>query len=165
VPPGIAMLSWEELTPELAKTIEADRGGLYIFLIILMGVVLLGVANTMMMSVMERTHELGVIQALGTTPKGIVGLVLSEIFWLGLLGVGAGTLLGVVTNLIAAQYGIPTGVGDFNYGGVKLAVMYPVNTFQSSVVFPLMILLSGMAAGLLPALKAAYTKPAEAMRD
>lgn len=165
LPEGVSLLGWETLAPELAQTIKADRGGLFIFLAILLGVVLIGVANTMLMSVMERTHELGVIQALGTTPREIVGLVLAEIFWLALFGIGAGTLFGMIVNHFLGIYGIPSNMEDFNYGGVSVEVFYTANTLYNNTVYPLMTLAMSMLAGLVPALKAARTWPAEAMRD
>jgi len=165
LPDDLVLMRWDELAPELARTIATDRAGLYVFLLILMAVVLLGVANTMMMSVMERTHELGVIQALGTTPRGMVLLVLAEIFWIGVLGIGTGTLLGGLFNWIAGMTGIPSGVGDFDYGGVSLATYHPINTVQGTLLFPLAVLASGLIAGLLPALRAALANPADAMRD
>jgi len=165
LPETAEILTWEELTPELAQTIKADSQGLYLFMFIIMLVVLLGVANTMMMSVMERTHELGVIQALGTSPPMIVTLILAEIFWLGLIGIGSGVLLGVFTNWALAINGIPTGMDDFGYGGVNLDVAYPINSIKGALFYPMLVLVCGMLSGLLPGIKAALTKPSDAMRN
>jgi len=164
LPPTYHFLPWARLMPELAQTIEADRKGLYVFLFVIVAVVLLGVANTMMMSVMERTHELGVLTALGTGPLQMVLLVLAEVFWLGLLGVGAGVLVGMSCNIYFGAHGIPTGMEGFSYGGVTLNRLYSMNTLRGSLVFPLAILVSALVAALFPALKTALTPPARAMK-
>ena len=165
LPEPLRLLTWDQLMPELAQTIKADREGLYIFLTVIILVVLLGVANTMMMSVMERTHELGVLTALGTGPLQMISLVLAEIFWLGLLGIGSGVATGCLVNLYFGATGIPTGLEAFNYGGVSLSHVHPMNTLKGSFLFPLYILVSALVAGLFPAVKTALTTPARAMRD
>jgi ABC-type lipoprotein release transport system permease subunit len=157
------MLSWNQIMPELQHTIKADREGLYLFLMIIMAVVLLGVANTMMMSVMERRFELGLLQAIGTSPFALVRIILSEILWLGLIGIGSGVLLGILTIYLFGDTGVPMGGYSFSYGGVTVDKMRPILTFNGVVVFPLYILLSGLVSGLIPAIKAAHTLPARAM--
>lgn len=159
------LLGWEELLPALARTIESDRQGLYVFLLIIAFIVLLGVANTMMMSVMERHHELGVVQSLGTSPFMMVVLVLSEILWLGLISISLGVAVGAALNAYFSVHGIPTGMEGMTYGGVAVSHMYTANTLKGSFYFPLMILGAAMIAGLPPALKAAYTNPVDALRD
>ncbi len=159
------LMPWQELLPNLAHTIEADRGGGYFFLIIILAVILISVANTMLMSVMERTHELGVIQALGTSPPMMVVIVLSEIFFLALLGITPGVLVGGALNLWFGRRGISLGMEDFSYGGVELGIIHTVNTWLGSLVFPALVLVGAILAGLLPALKAARMTAVEAIRD
>ena len=159
----IQVFPWNEIMPELERTIKADRQGLYLFLIIIMVVVLLGVANTMMMSVMERGFELGLLQALGTSPLLLIRVILSEIFWLGCIGVGGGVVLGIITIMLFGDAGVPMGGYSFSYGGVIVDKMVPIITAKATLVFPLFILLSGLISGLIPALKASKTMPAKAL--
>lgn len=159
------LYAWQTLLPNLAHTISADRNGGFFFLFIILAVILISVANTMMMSVMERTHELGVIQALGTSPLMMVVIVLAEIFFLALLGITPGVLCGVALNAWFGAHGMSFGFDDFSYGGVQLGVLYSANTWMGSFYFPLMVLAGAMLAGLLPAIKAAHLSVAKAMRD
>lgn len=161
--PNAHFFAWNAIMPELEQTIKADREGLYLFLIIILIVVLLGVANTMMMSVLERQFEIGLLQALGTTPPQIVWIILAEILWLGLFGVGSGILGGMATVWAFSETGFPMGGYSFSYGGVLITEMIPIITFKATVVFPIYILLSGVLSGLIPAYKAARRLPAEAL--
>jgi ABC-type lipoprotein release transport system permease subunit len=161
---GGIFLPWREVTPSLYNTIESDRAGLWIFIVILMAVTALGVANTMMMVVLERTREFGVIMALGSSPGRVIALVLSEAGWLSAISVLAGVALGTFFNVLTWKWGIPVGPEPITYGGVELSVMRAANTFEALVVAPLLIMASGIASGVLPALRAARLNPAQALR-
>ena len=155
---------WESLVPTLARSIEKDRAGGYIFLLIILAVALLGVANTMLMSVLERTREFGVLMALGTTPRQIVGLTLAEGFWLSFLAVALGTGIGALANYWVGQVGIPLGDAAMEFGGVTIDRMIATNTLKSTVLMPALVLVSGVTAALLPALRAARLQPTAALR-
>jgi len=158
-----SMFLWNEIMPELENTIKADRQGLYLFLFIIMIVVLLGVANTMMMSVMERTFECGLLQALGTSPLLLLRMILAEIFWIAFIGVGLGILMGVFSIGFFSESGVPMGGYSFTYGGVLVDEMIPINTINGTLLFPLWVFLSGIVSGLIPAIKATRLLPAKAM--
>ncbi len=157
---GRVLMGWPELLPSLHDSIEADRNSGRISLAIIMLMALLGVSNTMIMSVFERTREFGVMLALGTEPGGIVRAVLWEAFWLSISGVLAGVAAG---SILVSK--IPVSMGDepIDFGGVVLTEMHGANTVVGVVWFPLIILVAGLVAGLLPAMRAARLSPAEAL--
>jgi putative ABC transport system permease protein len=159
------VLTWKQMLPELASSIEADRAGGHIFLIVIILVVLLGVANSMMMSVFERTREFGVMMAIGTSPRRIVGMTVWESFWLTGLSVALGTLLGILTIQSLKDTGIPLGSEPIEFGGVMISHIKPINVFTASVIYPVVIFVSGMIAGVLPALRAARLEPVKAIRE
>ena len=163
-PPGDQLLTWAQILPQLQQSIEMDRAGLYITLAIILGVVLLGVGNTMMMAVMERTREFGVMLALGSTPGRLLLTMVGEAGWLTLLGVGAGTACGALLNYLTLYHPIPMGSEPQSYGGVMITEMVARNGLLGNLYVPALILLCGMAAGLLPALRAARLNPARALR-
>lgn len=164
LPPGLVFLPWQKVMPSLDDTIKGDRAGLWIFLFIILAVVILGVTNTMMMAVLERTREFGVMLAIGATPGRVVAIILSETAWVTALGVAAGLAAGVIVNLITLRWGISIGTETITYGGVTIDVMRARNTLVGNFVFPGLIFVSGLVAGLLPALRAARLRPAEALR-
>ncbi len=163
--PGLRFMSWSEVMPTLERTIRSDRAGLWIFLFIILAVVVLGVTNTMMMAVLERTREFGVMKALGASPGRVVGLVVGESAWISFFGVLFGLGLGVVLVLIVRKWGISFGDEPLTYGGVVIKVMRAELNLVGALFCPLLIFFSGLAAGLLPALRAARLKPAEALRQ
>lgn len=158
--PGRRLLGWPTLLPDLHSSIQADRAGGRISLAIIIAVALLGVGNTMLMSVFERTKEFGVMLALGTAPGRLVRAVLWEAFWLSLGGVLAGVAAGSAINTRVA---LPVGSEPIEFGGVALSVMHAANTVEGNVVYPLIILCAGLLAGLLPALRASRLSPVDAL--
>lgn len=161
---GAALVGWDALLPGLAKSIETDRAGGYVFLFIVLAVVLLGVANTMAMSVFERTRELGVMLALGTTPGQLVALILAEAFWLSLGAVSGGVAVGTALNAVVGDRGIPLGSRSVEFGGVVIDRMFAENTLLGNVLFPAVIVLAGVLAAVVPALRAARLQPVAALR-
>jgi putative ABC transport system permease protein len=163
-PPGDVVVGWETLVPNLARSIESDKAGGWIYLGIVMVVVLLGVANTMLMSVFERKHEFGVLMALGTRPRQIVLVTLAEAFWLSLGAVAVGGALGHLGNLLVGREGIPLGDAAMEYGGVVIDRMIAVNTAWGTVGVPAVVLVCGVLASALPAWRASRLNPTEALR-
>lgn len=161
---GNALLGWKDLIPGLEGSIAADRAGYQIFLGIVLLVVLLGVTNTMMMAVLERTREYGIMMALGTTPRRILALTLAEGFWIATIGTVAGAALGGAINWYTGRVGIPVGLEGFEFGGAVLDRMYPANGLVSSILYPALILACGVLAGLMPAVRASRLSPADALR-
>lgn len=161
---GNTLHGWQDLIPGLEGSIEADRAGYQVFMGIVLIVVLLGVTNTMMMAVLERTREYGMMMALGTTPGRIMALTLAEGFWVSALGTVSGALLGAGLNWWTGRVGIPMGVEGFEFGGVALDRMFPSNDALSTFLYPALILLCGALAALIPAARAARLSPVEALR-
>ena len=158
---GNALLSWRKLLPELDRTIDSDRQGTRIFLVIILLMVTLGVTNTMMMAVFERTREFGVMAALGTTPGKLLATVLWEAFWLSASGVLAGVGAGALLNRWVP---LPVGSEGIDFGGVLIEVMRGRNCLLGNLYYPALIFAAGLLAGVIPALRAARLSPAAALR-
>ncbi len=112
----------------------------------------IGVMNTMIMSVFERTREIGVLRAVGWRGSRVVRLVMGESLALCLLGAVFGILLGVgATRLVTLVPAI----------GSVLAPTYPTSLFVRAVVIALGVALVG---ALYPAIRAVRLSPMEALR-
>ena len=157
--------AWYELTPELRNSIEADRAGGTIFFAIIIVMIALGVVNTMVMAVFERTREFGVMKALGTGPGRIIAMVLWESFWIALIGVGLGLVAGTALNAWLADVGIQFYEEAIEFGGTEISRVYPANTVLANVVYPLVIFGAALVGGLWPAIRAARIEPVDAIRE
>jgi ABC-type antimicrobial peptide transport system permease subunit len=120
----------------------------------------LGVANTMMMAIYERTREIGVLKALGASAGEIRRLFTVEAGMIGLIGgffgLIIGTLLGRLVDWIAHRYLISEGVT-----GVGLLSVVPWWLALGALIFAALI---GIVAGLYPAARAARLDPVNALR-
>jgi ABC-type antimicrobial peptide transport system permease subunit len=149
-PEVVATLSGEFASqlPDMANA-QGMIGGISVMAILVGGV---GVLNTMLMSVVERTREIGVLRAMGWRRRRILWLILREALLLGLLGGLAG--LGIALGLLGAMGQIPS-YGEMiqaTWGWDILARALAVSLFLGAI------------GGLYPALRATRLQPVEALR-
>ena len=115
----------------------------------------IGVSNIMMVSVKERTTEIGIRRAIGATPRQILGQIISESIVLTLVAGMGGIVLSV---LILA--GVEMGMTED--GILKAAFQVP---FGTAMLAASLLTVLGVVAGLMPASRAMQIKPVDAMRD
>lgn len=160
-----AVEPWTEREPwrSMGATVRAMQAILIGVMVLL---VALGIWNTMMMSVLERTHEVGVLRALGMSRLGTVGLFVGEALTIGVVGGALGVALGAAPSWLLQEYGIH--IGGAAAAGSDLALsetMYGDLTWEGAVLaFGLGILMAALGS-LLPAIRAASIQPVSAMRS
>jgi putative ABC transport system permease protein len=122
-----------------------------------------GVLNTALMSVFERTREIGTIRAVGSRRSRVVLLFLLEGLFLGVAGAAGGGLLGAGLVQWFSRHGIPafSEAQRYSYGGDHL---FPTLAWGDLVSVPAMMILVTVLAALGPALMAARMPPADALR-
>lgn len=161
--PELAVETWQQFARGFYKAMKADRQGTWIMLFIIVLVVAVGVLNTVLMTVMERRREYGVLRAVGTAPGQVFRLVLAEVLILGVLS----CLLGAV-SAFAVNYGLSnTGIKmaeSFTYGGVVFDTLYTEINAHSYWIPALCVIFSALLVSIYPATKAARIAPARAMR-
>ncbi len=164
---GAEVHVWRELMPELVQFIFLDDAGMYMLLIILVVVVGFGILNTVLMSVLERTRELGVLLALGLRPGAVFRLVYLESLMLA--GVGLAIGLGLALPLVLWFVAHPVSVGGAMAGSFELLGFEPVMTWKLEAGNPIgsALTIFGVAAlaALYPAVKASRGRPVDALRD
>ncbi|MBW2244316.1 MAG: ABC transporter permease [Deltaproteobacteria bacterium] len=165
--PELELHTWAEVMPELKQFIFIDDAGMYIMLAILVVVVAFGILNTILMSVLERTRELGVMLALGLKPGSIFRVVYMESMLLASIGLVIGLALAIPVVLYFQGHPIP--MSEELKGAAQIIAMEPVITFKLKPLNPLgsMITILGVAAlaALYPALKASRARPVDALRS
>lgn len=167
LPASSAAFPWQEAMPQLDGAIRIDRIQFRFMMLILYLIVGLGSANTLLMSVMERTREFGLFRALGLGPASIRNMVVAEGLVLGMLGMAIGTGSG----LLATWYSMKTGIdfsalmGEAEVAGMLIdPVIYSGWDHASTFWFNVGMLLIAVFASLYPAHRALQIRPAQAMR-
>lgn len=164
----VAVLRWQEATPELDAAIRVDNFGGYLFDLILFVIVGLAIVNTVLMSVLYRTREFGVLRALGLTKGETAAVAFSE----GVLLTFASGLVGMVLGLAITWGFFRNGLdysslvkGDFTISGVILnPVIVPLFRAARAIQGASAILLIGVLASIYPAFRARRIDVAEAMK-
>lgn len=161
--PNLEVSPWQIFAKSFYQAMKADKQGMWIMLFIIMVIVSVGVLNTVLMSVLERQREYGVLKAVGTKPYQIFKLVLYEVALLAVFSIIVGGILGIIVNHSLSQTGIDLPQA-FTYGGMEFKTMYTEVNARSLYIPGITIILSALLISILPALRAAHTEPAKTMR-
>ncbi len=160
---AVEVLSWQEALPAVAEYVASEQGEIYVMYFIIFFMVGLGIVNTVLMSVLERMREFGVMLSLGATPRRLAALVMLESSLLGLFAAAAGVLLGLAFNYpmmtngidMSALYGGSIEVSGFALDLVIFSDLDPVKV----VGYVIGVWLITVAAAVYPAFKAATLEP------
>ncbi len=155
---------WQEVEVDFYRAMEVDKKGNRIGYIIITLVVALGVLNTVLMSILERTREFGVLIALGTSNGFIIKLILLEAQIISTMGIVIGFLFSYMINSYFSVHGISLGE-SFSYGGIVFDKMHAVITLTSFLFPAIVISGSTFLVSLYPCFRATSISPVEAMRD
>ncbi len=162
---GLEVMSWLELSPEMSYLTSAMDIMIYVFIIIILLALLFGIINTMLMAVLERVKEIGMLMAVGMNKMRIFLMILLETVFLsltgGVIGVLAGTMIARYfetrpINLAAwADAYTDLGYDPFVYTSINSTMVINVT---------LLVLATGVLAAIYPAYKALQNDPSEALR-
>lgn len=166
--PSLAAVSWETAMPNLANAIRLDYASQKFIFVIILLIVTIGVINTMLMSVMERLREFGLVLALGSSPARLRRLVLLEALLLG----GVAALCGCLLGALATWYLVEVGINlrslipeTLEFGGVVFdPVLRAAWDLWWMGKIALYVVGLTILAALYPAFRAGRITPAEAMR-
>jgi len=167
LPSGYEVQDWLELLPVMDGYMKILTPMLLIMAIVFFGLGALVVVNTLYLSVMERTREIGLIIALGASRMRVIGMVLTEAGIITLAGAFYGALIGVGIILIVEAF------GGIPLWGQMAAYMREIGippVLHMSITAPQVLLSAGamavvaMLAAWMPAWKASKLEPMEAMR-
>jgi len=165
----LEVLTWRETQADLAGLIAVDQLFNYLMQLLVGLVIAAGIMNTMLMSVLERGREFGIMLAVGMAPAQVARLVLVESLWLGCLGV----VLGIVLTAPWFYYMSRTGIDlsglvgeDYSAGGVLVDPVLKLRLFRESALAILAsVFLLTLAAGIYPAIRAGRVLPAQSIKE
>jgi ABC-type lipoprotein release transport system permease subunit len=163
--PGFEVLSWKEIQPDLAMLADFTQQIYGIFMAIILAALAFGIVNTMLMSVLERTRELGMLAAIGMNHRKTFMMIMLESVFLSFVGGIAGMGLGAAVIALTAKHGInlvkySEGMQAFGYS----AHLFPTIDPEFFFITSLLIILTGILASIYPARKALKLNPVDALR-
>jgi len=163
--PGYEIESFEANYPDLASAISSKGGVMNIFSVIIIAIAGVGILNLLLMAVYERTREIGVLGAMGLRPNQISLLFILEGTMIGLVGVAAGIVLGLVINGIVMRVGLDFGAMTqaASYMALIRDRVYPTWGVEKLPMRASMVAIISALAAVIPAIEAGRREPAEAL--
>jgi ABC-type lipoprotein release transport system permease subunit len=164
--PGREVLTWRDLAQAILGAVETSKGFLYMMYLVVLAVVAVVIANTLLMSVFERTREMGILAALGMKGRQVMATFIIQATLLALFGIALGLALGSLGVYYLATRGLDVGgaaqmaTAEVAYGERMYARFVPAEMAQLSLAALAITLL----ASLYPAWFAARMEPIEALR-
>jgi ABC-type lipoprotein release transport system permease subunit len=162
---NLEVLSWTELSPEMNYLNEAMDLYMYIFIIIILFALLFGIINTMLMVVLERIKEIGMLMAIGMNRLRVFMMIVLESIFLTLTGGMIGVLLGAGISKYFETHRIDLSMWGEVYQDLGYdPFVYTSLQFPLLVNVTLLVIITGIIASLYPAYKALQNDPADALR-
>ncbi|MDP4774002.1 MAG: FtsX-like permease family protein [Schleiferiaceae bacterium] len=164
--PGSSVLrTWRAISPDLRYADEVLAQSLLLFMAVILFAMAFGILNTMLMAILERTRELGMLMAIGMTRRKVFRLVVLETLLLSFAGLPLGLLLGHLTIAVTSRTGISLAGVEKGMAELGLqSTIYPVPVPEYFLPVALLVAVLGLLSSLYPARKALKLNPIESMR-
>jgi len=165
VAPEMLVENYREIAPDV-QLYESMIGSMsLIYLVIIMLALVFGIINTMLMAVLERIKELGMLMAIGMNKFKVFSMIVLETILLSLIGAPLGMLLGGLTVELIGKYGLNLSAfsSSLQMYGLSDVVYFSVAPHVYGQV-AISVALTAIVASIYPALKAIRLKPVEAIR-
>jgi putative ABC transport system permease protein len=164
--PELSVMSWKETLPDLGVMKDFMDQMLYIIMIIILLALCFGIINTMLMVVMERVRELGMLMAVGMSKIRILLMIIYETILLTFTGAAFGMLFGFLTIKILGRVGIDlTAFADGIENAGFSAIVYPLLDSQFYLGLCGMVVLTGVLASIYPARRVLKMNPIDSIRS
>ena len=169
LPQGLVMTTWKEVIPGISTLLNFNDAFLKVLTFILFTVIVLGVINTLLINIFERTKEFGVMLALGTSTTQLMLLILFECLFIGVFSIVVGIALGAlaVSYHLYAGFDLSLFLGETSgAAGFKFdLIIYPIFELLPFLKLSSVVIVFIVLAGLYPALRASRVSPSEVMRS
>jgi ABC-type lipoprotein release transport system permease subunit len=157
--------TWKELAPDAAMMNDFMILYYFIYIGIIMLALAFGIINTMLMAILERTRELGMLMAIGMNHKRIFKMIMLETIFLTMVGAAAGMLSGWAIIEVLGKTGIHFAGWGEGFEAIGFAArVYPVVTLEFFVFTTIMVIVTAVISSIWPARKALKLRPVEALK-
>ncbi|MEP7266797.1 MAG: FtsX-like permease family protein [Saprospiraceae bacterium] len=163
--PRDTIQNYKELAPDLALMETQIRTSGFIFIFIFMLALIFGIINTMLMAVLERYRELGMLQAIGMPKLKVFGMVVWETIFMCMAGVPVGFFLGWISVYYFQGRGLD--LSAFSKGNEQFgidSIIYPITDNALFTQLGIAVAITSILAAIYPAIKAVNLRPVEAIR-
>lgn len=163
--PDVLVENYKEVSPDVNMYESQMSISTSIVITIVMLALIFGIINTMLMAVLERTKELGMLMAIGMKPRQVFSMIIVETLLLGLLAAPVGLLFGFLTVSYYSNVGIDLSAysGGMDMVGMS-SMVYPTLEMQTFITIAVSVAVTALLGALYPARKATKLKPVEAMQ-
>lgn len=166
LPDSYKVQTWRDIQPSLAYINDFNTQLLYFIMVIILLGLAFGIMNTMLMAIIERTRELGMLMAVGMSKNQVFRMVITETIFLSIQGGIIGILIGFGTIEYFGNQGISVaafseGLSSFGYGDK----IFPLLEFYNYPIIAGLVILTALLSAIYPAWKALKLNPAEAIRE
>jgi len=163
--PDLDIQDWTQLSPEAGYLISAMSQYLYVFVLVIMLALCFGIINTMLMAVLERTKELGMLMAIGMNKMKIFFMLMLETLYLSITGGFIGILAGYSLCRYLGRVGLDLYFWEEAYKSIGYSsLVYPEIELNMIAFTALMVIVTGLFSTIYPAYKALKLSPADATR-
>jgi putative ABC transport system permease protein len=157
--------TWKELAPDAAMMNDYLIMYYFIYIGIIMLALAFGIINTMLMAILERTKELGMLMAIGMNRRRIFKMIMLETIFLTIVGAFAGMLFGWAITEALGKTGIHFAGWGEGFEAIGFAArVYPIVTPEFFMFTTAMVIVTAIISSIWPARKALKLKPVEALR-
>lgn len=162
---GLSVRSWKEVSPDLGYADEIMMQMLYIIIGIILLALSFGIINTMLMAVLERKRELGMLMSVGMNKIKVFFMIVIETVFISMVGGPIGVVLGYLTVTYFGSAGIDLSVVGKGLESFGISTMiYPNLEPGFYMDVTIMVIVAAILSSIYPARKALQLKPAEAVR-
>lgn len=162
---NLSVESWKQLAPELKLMDEMMGFQLNIFLGIILFALLFGITNTMLMSVMERVREFGVLMAIGMKRRRVFTMIITETVSLSIVAAVIGMILAALLINYFGSQGINLSAFEEGMSAWSISpILQPSLPINFYISITIMVLITAILSAIYPAIKAIKLIPAQAIR-
>ncbi|MES9832293.1 MAG: FtsX-like permease family protein [Candidatus Thiodiazotropha sp. DIVDIV] len=163
---NLEIMPWYVMFPVMKEWVTLHNGFLYLFLGVVLFIVLAGELNTLLLSMLDRTREFGILMAIGTTRRQIALLMMTEAGIIGIIGILLGILLGYTVISITGIVGIDLSIllGSTSRFYVD-PLIYPHLKLDHLGITASAIFFASILSSTYPAWRASLLQPVEAIRN
>jgi ABC-type lipoprotein release transport system permease subunit len=161
----LSVMPWTELQPMLKMMVSLMDVYTYMIMIVILVAMAFGIINTMLMAILERIREIGMLMAVGMSRRRIFTMIMMETIFLSVTGAVIGMVISYATIQLTGIRGLnfaawSEGLESFGYS----SIIYPILYNKYYVALTLFVIVTAILSSVYPARKALRFKPAEAIR-